>query len=148
MPRAKAASSPVVKRGPGRPPGSRNAGGATAALTSLRHFHAELAAQKRRVDAQIEAVENAIRAMTGVAPAVGRGPALGGGGRGPRAGSLKEYITRCLAGKGPMAVKDITAAVRGAGYPTKNKTLAKSVGNALADMRNIVKVGRGQFKLA
>lgn len=147
MPKKKAAQSPVIKRGPGRPPGSRIAGGAAAAIASLRRFHGELAVQKQRIDAQLAAVENAIRAMSGAAPAAPRGP-LPAGQRGPRKGSLKSYIIRVLTGKGEMAVKDITAAVRSAGYPTKNKTLAKSVGNALADMPNVTKVGRGLFRLA
>lgn len=146
MPRKKAAFSPVIKRGPGRPPGSQNAGSAAAAVASLRRLHGELTVQKQRVDTQLAAVENAIRAMGGAAAAAPRGP-LPGGARGPRKGSLKSYIIRVLTGKPDMAVKDITAAVRSAGYPTKNKTLAKSVGNALTDMPNVVKVGRGRFRL-
>ena len=46
-----------------------------------------------------------------------------------------------------MAVKDITAAVLKAGYPSKSKTLAHSVGVALREMPGVVKVGRGQFRL-
>ena len=46
-----------------------------------------------------------------------------------------------------MRVKDITAAVRKAGYVTKNRTLDKSVGNALAATPQIVKVARGQYRV-
>jgi hypothetical protein len=44
-------------------------------------------------------------------------------------------------------VKDVTAAVRAAGYRSKNKTLDKSVGVALREMRQVVKVARGQYRL-
>ena len=66
---------------------------------------------------------------------------------GPRPGSLKSVITTVLTGKGIMAVKDITAGVLKAGYKTRNKTLAKSVGIALAEMKNVAKIGRGRFRL-
>ena len=70
---------------------------------------------------------------------------LGGGGF---SGSLKDFILRVLRGRvRPMRVKDITAAVRKAGYATKNRTLDKSVGNALAATPQIVKVARGQYRL-
>lgn len=46
-----------------------------------------------------------------------------------------------------MAVKDVTAAVVRAGYQTRNRTLGKSVGIALAQMPNVTKLGRGTFKL-
>ena len=46
-----------------------------------------------------------------------------------------------------MGVKDVTAAIRKAGYKSKNKTLDNSVGVALADMPNVLKVGRGQYRL-
>ena len=41
----------------------------------------------------------------------------------------------------------LQAAVTRAGYKSKNKTLAKSIGIALSVMSTVEKVGRGQFKL-
>lgn len=64
-----------------------------------------------------------------------------------REGSLKSYIDRVLrASARPMRVVQITGAVLKAGYTTKNKTLAKSVGLALRDMAGVKKVGRGAFR--
>ncbi len=45
-----------------------------------------------------------------------------------------------------MTVKDVTTAVRKAGYKSKNKTLDKSVGVALSEMPGVKKVGRGTFR--
>jgi hypothetical protein len=87
----------------------------------------------------------------GVAPpattkvAAGRRPRAGR--RGARQGSLKDFIGRVLSGHGVMSVKEITAGVRKAGYKTRNKTLSKSVGIALAQMPGVEKVDRGQFRL-
>ena len=47
----------------------------------------------------------------------------------------------------PWAVKDVTAAVLKAGYNTKNKTLGHSVGVALAELSNVVKVGCGMYRM-
>ena len=67
--------------------------------------------------------------------------------RGRRAGSLKDQIAKILSvGKGAMAVRDITARVLKSGYKTRNKTLAKSVGIALTQMPDVVKIGRGVFR--
>ena len=46
-----------------------------------------------------------------------------------------------------MQVKDIASAVVRAGYKTRNQTLAKSVGLALASMPEVEKVGRGAYQL-
>ncbi len=46
----------------------------------------------------------------------------------------------------PMRVIQITAAVLKAGYSTKNKALAKSVGVALREMLGVKKVGRGTLR--
>jgi hypothetical protein len=65
-----------------------------------------------------------------------------------RPGSLKDFIVRVLsAASGPMSVKDIAAGVLEAGYKSKNRTLAKSVGIALAQMPEVARVRRGVFRL-
>jgi hypothetical protein len=115
-------------------------------IRELSAYRDQLVAERAQADAQIAAVEGALSALGASAggaqvPASGRRPSF-------RQGSLKDHIARVLgARRGPMSVKDITAAVRKAGYRTKNKTLDKSVGNALADMRQVVKVARGQYRL-
>jgi hypothetical protein len=133
-------------------------GGAIAGIQAAR---AELAERRAALDAQIGALESALRTMgAGVGGAVRRGPgrppgSSGGngrrgrrGGRGPRAGSLKEYILKVLGGGGVMRVKDIASGVLSAGFRSKNQTLAKSVGVALRDLQGVKQVGRGQFRRA
>ncbi len=121
----------------------------------LQVCHQELLQQRALLDQKVQALENAINAIGGFTP-VKRGPGPGrpprrGPGRppggAPRPGSLKDYIARVLSEGGIMAVKDIAAGVLRAGYKTKNKTLAKSVGIALAEMKTVRKVGRGRFRL-
>lgn len=131
--------------------------GAGGALSSLKTYRRQLVARRSELDAQIQAVDGALRVM-GVAVAARRPPArVAGriirrrpvrrrGRRGPRPGSLKEYILGVLSGRGVMSVKDITGGVLAAGYKTKNKTLAKSVGIALTELPNATKVARGRFR--
>jgi len=100
------------------------------------------------LDSKIAAIEQALSALhgrlpSGPRPAAARGRAAGR----YRAGSLKDYILRVLSGGQTMAVKDITESVTRAGYQSRNKTLAKSVGIALAQMPELTKVGRGRYRL-
>lgn len=136
----------------GRP--RRNAGpDFSGVLGNLQAAERALTVQRSDIDSKIAAIQQAIRAMGGAA-AVGSPAAVrvaaagpGRGRRGPRAGSLKEYILKVLtAAGGAMAVKDITAGVLKAGFKTRNKTLAKSVGIALTQTPGVVKVGRGRFR--
>ncbi len=143
--------------------GARGARGAVGGdvLGSLHAAREELLAQRASLDQQLSALDQALNLMGGgarrgrpgrpaahsPAQAAPTGAARGGR-RGPRANSLKVFITRVLSGsQSPMAVKEITAGVRRAGYETRNKTLAKSVGIALTQMPDVQKVGRGVFKL-
>ncbi|MBN2446493.1 MAG: hypothetical protein JXO22_07205 [Phycisphaerae bacterium] len=122
------------------------------ALQNLRGALEALLAERARLDGQIAAVEGAMSAIgtPGAAVVHPHRAVAGSKGRrgGHRAGSLKEFLENVLrASGGVMAVKDITEAVIKAGYKSKNKTLAKSVGIALTQMRNVGKVGRGRFRL-
>jgi len=125
------------------------AAGIDSVVAGLQKYRDELVNQRAGLDAQIQAVEQALSAMgtaAGPAPrrAAGRPRRATAGGY--RAGSLKDCIADVLSGGGVMAVRDITDGVLKAGYKTKNKTLAKSVGIALTEMKNVTKVGRGRFK--
>jgi hypothetical protein len=137
-------------RGP-KPRAARRQSGTTGAgiagaIRELSAYRDQLVAQRAEVDAQIVAVEGALAALGASAggtqvPASGRRTSF-------RQGSLKDHIARVLgAHRGPTSVKDVTAAVRAAGYRSKNKTLDKSVGVALREMRQVVKVARGQYRL-
>lgn len=139
--KAKKAQKRAVAR-KGRPV-SKGFGGL---LGQLRVHRNGLAAQINQLDVQIASIDGALAALGGGAPK--RAGARRGRGKGPRAGSLEDYIGRLLRGRTKgQSVKDITAAVRKAGYKTRNRTLDKSVGNTLASMKNAVKVSRGVFRL-
>lgn len=137
-------------------PRGRRRAFAGAAADTIQHLQAvrdSLLAERQRVSEQLATIEDMLagsgagrlaapRAAVGPRAAGGRG----GGRRGVRAGSLKDYIYKVLADGRVMAVKDITSAVMKAGYKTRNKTLGKSVGNALATMPRIKRVTRGKFR--
>jgi len=158
MPRRKK-RGPYAKATNGRRRGRRAArmvghygAGMDQALSSLKGYVAELMTQRSQLDAQIQAVEQALRVMGAPAPHAAatpalRGPRKRGGGRGLRAGSLKEFILKVLDGGGVMSVAAVAEGVRAAGYKTKNKTLAKSVGIALTQLPGVRKISRGQFRL-
>ena len=126
-----------------------------SAVRGLQMYHGQLMAQRADLDARLQLVAQALAAMGGRAvgrPAVaagrvGRPPGRRGGAGGWRPGSLKAHIADVLSGGGIMAVKDITSGVMKSGYKTKNKTLAKSVGIALTEMKGVAKVGRGRFHM-
>lgn len=150
---------------PGRP--------ASRLLSDMRTYHANLISQRRRLDEEIAAVESAMRVLAGrgsraagaavgavsraarpAQRAAGRAAARATGlgratrGRRPAGASLKDFIRKVLArAGGPMKVKDITDAVLRAGYRTSSKTLANQVSMALAQMKEVQKVGRGVFRL-
>ncbi|MCG3125873.1 MAG: hypothetical protein CHACPFDD_00700 [Phycisphaerae bacterium] len=125
-------------------------------IKSLHAYRSRLMDERSAIDGKLAALD----ALLGGSPAprrVGRAAAAAvatrsapaaRGGRGPRKGSLKEYIGNVLArAGGVMSVRDITSGVLSMGFRTKNKTLAKSVGIALTEMRGVRKVGRGKFRL-
>lgn len=115
-------------------------------LGSLKAHRVQLADQRNEIDNQMQAIDAALAALgAGTAkPVVARRKR----GKGPRAGSLKSYIARVLRGlvKG-KSVKSITAAVKKAGYKSKSKKLDHAVSKALADMKNVTRVGRGVYRL-
>lgn len=147
-PRAKRKAAKAARRGR-RPQGTKAkaaAPGAVQAIRGLEAYATQLQAERARIDSRLQTVHDALRELGAAAPRMGA-PARGRVAGGPRSGSLKEFILKVLSGGGVSTVKEITEAVRSAGYPTKNKTLDKSVGIALAHMPQVHKVGRGKFRL-
>jgi len=133
-----------------------------SASRELNAVRDNLLAQRAQFDQKIAAIEDAIRQVGGTVAGGAASPARGGGrggrgrrGRRPaggaaggfRAGSLKDYVTAALGKGDVMGIGEIEQGVRTAGYKTKNKTLAKSIGIALAQMPNVKRVGRGQYRL-
>ncbi len=121
-------------------------------LASVRSWRNELAGRQAHLADQITAVDALLNSLgETAAPRAGRRPAPGprrGRGRpAAREGSLKSFIARVLQQAGrPMRVVEITDAVLKAGFKTRNRTLAKTVGNALPQMTTVAKVDRGLFK--
>ena len=129
--------------------------GMSGLLAAIQASRGELEAQQAQITAQMAALDNTIATLGGAtAPTAqaGRmrvrtaGTKRGRAGRGAREGSLRSYIDKVLheAGK-PMRVAEITAAVRKAGFKTKNKTLDKSVGITLAGIPTAKRVARGVY---
>ena len=146
----RAAAAPKRAKG-GRKPAAPTMTSALASLTEARNH---LVTQRDALDGQIAVIERALADLGGAAPRArisvraAKRPTGRGRRGGRRPGALKDRIAAVLATrKGPMAVKDITAAVMKTGYKTQNKTLAKSVGIALTQMPEVAKVRRGTFKL-
>ncbi len=146
--RAAPATKAKRRQRPSATPRLGGADGIAAVVSHIRRYRNELAAQRAILDSQVAALDQAVAALGAAAPA--RKVVSGNGQRGPgyRSGSLKAHIQHVLqAHGGAMAVKAVTAAVRKAGYKSKNRTLDKSVGNALANMQNVAKISRGMFQL-
>ena len=122
--------------------------GVTGLRRGILAYRGRLVAERTQLDSQIAAIERALAALGSTLPKTPTATARGRRGAGPRKGSLKGYIERVLrARRGAIAVKDITTRVLRAGYKSKNKALAKSVGIALTQMPNVAKVARGTFRL-
>lgn len=157
MPRGKKSTKrKVVKRGRrGRPRGGAARGSVSTGLVrNIEQYRQELIGQRDAIDQKLSALDQALRAFSGggarARAARAAAPARAEDGRAGaafRPGSLKDYITQVLASGGTRTVKDISQAVIDAGYKTKNRTLATSVGLALAEMPNVRKVSRGTYRL-
>jgi len=145
----------------GRKPGRQQVAPAPAApannvVANLLSARNALLAQRDAIEKQLGLINQALTAASAVLPRRrGRplklAPVAGPAARpasGHRPGSLKDFVVRVLsAASGPMSVKDITTAVLEAGYKSRNRTLAKSVGIALAQMPEVARVRRGVFRL-
>jgi hypothetical protein len=128
------------------------AGDPARLLNNVRAWRSELAAEQAQLATQLGALDQLLTTLGGTAPKPTAGRALqgrriGGGHGGAREGSLKSYIDRVLrATRRPMRRAEVTAAVLKAGYQSRSKTLAKSVGVALRTMSGVKKIGRGVFR--
>ena len=121
-------------------------GGHRPILDRLGACRDELAAQRAALDAQVAALDQAITALGG---SVGSVQVHRGGRRPPafRTGTLPAYIRQVMPShRGPIAVKDVTAAVLKAGYKSRDKALPKTVGKYLAAMPGVRKVGHGVYR--
>ena len=121
-------------------------------LNDVRAWRSELAAQQAQLAVQLAALDQLRETLGSTAPKPTAGRALKGrrirgGHGGAREGSLKSYLDRVLrATRRPMRRAEVTAAVLKAGYKSRSKTLAKSVGVALRTMSGVKKIGRGVFR--
>ena len=137
-------------------------------ITEMSSYLDDLNARREAINEQIAGIENAMSMLGGGRMAVPSGPAVGrrgpgrprgrgGRGRGRRGpgrpkgsrgreGSLKPMIVQALrSSPGPLSPGEIADAVIKGGYQTKTSNLTKAVSNALPDIREVRKVGRGQY---
>ena len=56
-------------------------------------------------------------------------------------------LNDAVSHRGPMTIKEVTAAVLRAGFESRNMELPKTVGKFLAAMPNVVKVDRGVYRM-
>ncbi len=136
-------STAAVPRG--RPPKNAAAGRLLAQMASYR---STLLDDLDSVQSQIDSIEAAMAKMGSAPSGRRRGrPPGGGGGRGFREGSVKGFILKALKGNGEMAVKDVAKSVLKLGYGTDSNNFPNQVSNALAQMPQVTKMGRGRYKL-
>ena len=128
------------------------AGDPVQLLDSVRAWRSELAAEQAQLAIQLGALDQLLTTLGGTAPKPTAGRALQGrkirgGHGGAREGSLKSYVERVLrATRRPMRRAEVAAAVLKAGYTSRNKAFAKSVGVALRTMPGVKKIGHGVFR--
>jgi hypothetical protein len=119
-------------------------------VSSLRDSHRALVSERETLSEQIAALELAMSALGGSGSGrkgtVAVRNARVGSAVEFRAGSLKDYVHRVLSkSPSPLSVAEIAAGVVRSGFKSKNKTLATSVGIALAEMPGVRRVSRGVY---
>jgi len=138
-----AATARLPRRG-ARPAAASSPVGAV--LRDLEACRDQLVTRRAQLDSQLAAVDHALSALG--ATAAGRRVAEQRRAPAGRQGSLRDFVGRVLrAHQGPMAVKEITAAVLKAGYQSRDKTLGHTVAKLLSAMPEVVRVARGQYRL-
>ncbi len=148
--RAKGAAKRKAKRRVARVQAPRSTGSAEV-VKQIAAYRAELVEQRNELQSKIDQATAALDAM-GSTPTPPRPAArttdrrANAGGRRKRKGSLKVYILDVLDKGGQMAVKDIAAAVRRAGYKTNSANFGNQVSNALAQMDEVTKLERGRYQ--
>lgn len=144
----------------------------TRFLGDMQSHHANLIAQRTSLNAEIDAIAGAmvalgsdvsssgkkrrgrpVRSGKGAVGATSKGRGKTGSTRKagpltPRKGSLKDYIVRVLGTHSkPLSPHDLGAKVIKAGFKTKSKDLSKAISNALPKIKNIKRVGFGEYRL-
>lgn len=150
----------------GRPPGARStmaprrgrppaiaSGGAAGLLNGLRSYHTNLMAQRDSLETEMDALDQAISAMGGVAASAPRAAARGKSAkagpvrRGVRTGSLTDVVGKVLtASSKAIGPKEIAARVVKLGYRSKAVDLTKAVSNALPKIKGLKRVGFGLYQ--
>ena len=121
-------------------------------LDTVRAWRSELAAEQAQLAVQLGALDQLLTTLGGTAPKPTarralQGRKIRGGHGGALEGSLKSYIDRVLRGtRRPMRGAEVAAAVLKAGYKSRSKALAQSVGVALRTMPGVKKIGHGVFR--
>lgn len=141
----------------------------TKILADISEYRDVLIERRSMIDDQIQSLESAMGMMSGgLAVPDGpsrkgrrsggrpRGASMGGAaksgkGKGTRAGregSLKQFIVKVLGGTSrPLSPSEIASGVVKGGYKTTASNLTKAVSNALPQMNQVKKAGRGLYRV-
>ncbi len=138
--------------------------GSTRLIVEMQTYHGDLLLQRTSLDGQIDAVARAMEAMGSTTPAraprkaksagrkfTGRGRAAARpkSGKGPRTGSLRDYITRVLRqNKKGLSPREIGTRVIKAGFKTKAKDITKAVSNTIPKVKSVKRIGFGVYRFA
>jgi len=139
----------------------------TQILADISAYRDALVDRRSAIDEQIQSLESAMGMMSG-GLAIPDGPSrkglgAGGGSRGKsgggkatkgkatrdgREGSLKQMIVKVLGSTTrPLSPSEIAANVVKVGYKTTASNLTKAVSNALPQMNQVKKAGRGLYRV-
>lgn len=140
---ARSTRSSAVSAPRGRPPKNATA---SRLLAQMASYRSSLISDRNSVQAQIESIESAM-AEIGDASKGHKRRGTAQRSRGFREGSVKVFILKALKGKGEMAVKDVAKEVLRLGYTTTGGSFPNQVSNALAQMAEVTKTGRGRYRL-
>ncbi len=138
--------------------------GRSAPKTARNTLLSDLAEHQNALQVQCEVLEETLRSVEAVIETISGSPYSGGRGdmrprltarssrvssvRGPREGSLVDYIRKVLT-KSNKALRPVEIArlVVQAGYPTKSANLTASVNNALPKVPGVKKASRGHYTM-
>ncbi|MBI1826010.1 MAG: hypothetical protein HY287_12955 [Planctomycetes bacterium] len=115
----------------------------------MQAYRNRLFAEREQIGQRIAGLDSAMQAIGGSAApkSSGRKSTQGVRSSGGRPGSLKAFISNVLRSRArPIGPHEIAQAVRTAGYKTKAKDLTNAVGNALAEMKSVKRVGYGLYR--
>jgi len=127
--------------------------GSEGIIHVMEAHHSDLLAQRTSLDAQIDAIARAMKAIGATSPTK-RKPQVGKKKGRPvaavaRKGTLKDHIVRVLRKSSkPLSLEDIGTRVIKAGFKTKTKDIKRAVSNTIQDLKMVKRPSRGKYQMA